>query len=306
MSKKANPKLIGGFVLGAIALIVVIIVAFGSGDYFKKLEKYVIYFRGNAGGLKIGAPIKVRGVQIGKVIEIRGITDSFGTFHVEVKIENDPDALDYFHDGDDWLIHAPQEEALKFYVEKGLRAQLATQSIVTGQQYIKLEYFPDSELVFAGWNEKYKDKEIPSVATSGEALQRSLDEVLINLNQIPVQEISISLIQALQSIDTLARTPELRSTLKALTTTLNETKTVLNRLEGHIEPVTTSLVETSKEARDAMKRTEALMQRLDKSVENDRYELQMALRELTKATRAMRNLLDYLERNPASIIHGKK
>lgn len=307
MAKQANTKLIGGFVLGAIILIVVIFLFFGSGKYFQKTEHYVIFFRSSVSGLKVGAPVKLRGIEIGEVSNIRGLTDAQGNFLAEINVETDPEAFEYYYsEGENWLLTASQEEALKFYVEKGLRAQLATQSLVTGQLYVKIDYFPGSPVNLVGWNKDFKGREIPTIPSSGEELQQTLDEALKTFNQMPLLEITTSLASSLKNIDSLVKSPEINRTLVSLTETLQETKAVLAQLENQIEPVSTNLVSTSKEASEAMEHTTELMTSLENAIANDRYNLQVALKEFTDANRAMRNLLDYLQRDPGSLIHGKK
>jgi paraquat-inducible protein B len=67
MSRQANPALIGGFILGAILLLVVGLVLFGSGRYFQDITTAVLYFEGDVQGLNVGAAVKFRGVKIGEV-----------------------------------------------------------------------------------------------------------------------------------------------------------------------------------------------------------------------------------------------
>ena len=64
MSKKANPALVGGFVLGALALAVVAVMIFGSGRLFHQTERYVLYFQGSMTGLNVGSPVVFRGVEV--------------------------------------------------------------------------------------------------------------------------------------------------------------------------------------------------------------------------------------------------
>ncbi|HSU89803.1 MAG TPA: MlaD family protein, partial [Sporolactobacillaceae bacterium] len=71
MGKRVNPALIGTFVLGAIGLIVTAVVIFGSGRLFRKSHEFVIYFGGDINGLRVGAPVKFKGVEIGQVKKIR-------------------------------------------------------------------------------------------------------------------------------------------------------------------------------------------------------------------------------------------
>jgi len=71
MGKRVSPTAIGIFVVGSFALVVVAIIVVGSGNLFKKPVRFVCMFQGNVNGLRIGAPVKFKGVQIGTVEEIK-------------------------------------------------------------------------------------------------------------------------------------------------------------------------------------------------------------------------------------------
>ena len=70
MNKKISPTLIGGFVVGAVALLVIAVIAFGSGRLFRQTKEFVLYFDGTVNGLHVGAPVKFKGVEIGSVKDI--------------------------------------------------------------------------------------------------------------------------------------------------------------------------------------------------------------------------------------------
>ncbi|MFV9646304.1 MAG: MlaD family protein, partial [Desulfobacterales bacterium] len=76
MSKKASKTAIGGFVVGALALIVVGVLIFGSGKFLTKTQTYVMYFEGSVRGLNVGAPIVFRGVKIGSVTRIQLVANT--------------------------------------------------------------------------------------------------------------------------------------------------------------------------------------------------------------------------------------
>src|SRR5438132_13948244 len=71
MGRKANPAVIGAFVIGGVALAVVAVTVWGSGKLFRRQYPSVCYFPGSVNGLAVGAPVKFRGVQIGEVTDIR-------------------------------------------------------------------------------------------------------------------------------------------------------------------------------------------------------------------------------------------
>ena len=75
MSKKANPAVVGAFVTGAIALLTVGVIVFGSGSLFKDTRKWVLHFEGSIKGLNPGSPVVFNGVRIGEVSRIRVVID---------------------------------------------------------------------------------------------------------------------------------------------------------------------------------------------------------------------------------------
>ncbi|MDH3910298.1 MAG: MlaD family protein [Rhodospirillales bacterium] len=137
--KKANPKTVGGFVIGAVILAVAAVGVFGGGRFFEERKTYVAFFPGSLMGLRIGAPVEMRGIQIGTV--------------TDVWVEVDPESLEFMIPV---LMEielsrirgaSTSEEAgdrVHELIDKGLRVQLAAQSLVTGQQSIQMDFQPDS------------------------------------------------------------------------------------------------------------------------------------------------------------------
>lgn len=86
MSKRISPTAIGIFVVGSFALVVVAILVVGSGSLFKKPVRFVCMFQGSVNGLRIGAPVKFKGVQIGTVEQIKlSLNASEGQLKPDVK-----------------------------------------------------------------------------------------------------------------------------------------------------------------------------------------------------------------------------
>src|SRR5262245_32214414 len=135
MGKKANPTVIGLFVVGALALAVAGVVVFGSGEFFKHTEEFVMFFPGSMNGLSPGAPVKFKGVDIGRVTNIKLVlhreadeAPNEQTLTIPVYVQTDPSKI--VVDGQRLEMTDPKN--LKALIKRGMRAQLQSQSLVTG------------------------------------------------------------------------------------------------------------------------------------------------------------------------------
>lgn len=167
MSRQANPKLIGGFVFGAIALAVAAVVIFGTLNLFTQTKKFVVFFDGSVKGLSVGASVDFRGTEVGKVDSMTLLFDpETNDFKIETIIEIRPDRIALARGA------MPTQPIIGQLIERGLRAQLQTGSLVTGQQYIELDFHPDSPARFVGGPLPYP--EVPAIPSQIQELQASL------------------------------------------------------------------------------------------------------------------------------------
>ncbi len=160
MSKKANPKLIGAFVVGGFALAVGAVAVFATGRFFEDSSQYVVFFDQSVKGLQVGAPVAFRGVDIGAVsdivVEYNAETNDV---RVPVIIEIYPERLS--------VIGTPTrttQDSNRELIEHGLRVQLQSQSLVTGQQFIQMDFFPDRPPQYRAGD--YPLPEFPSVPSA--------------------------------------------------------------------------------------------------------------------------------------------
>ena len=311
MSREANPKIVGAFVLGALALIIVVFVIFGSGRLFQPLNTFVMFFKGNVKGLKVGSSILVRGVEIGTVSSIRPLSSGEGELLVEVIAKTKPGAVyglaEVYSDLDD-------EEALDLMIEQGIRAQLNSVSLVTGMLYIKWDFFPETPVQLAGINDDFP--EIPTIPTRGELLEERLMAGLEKLEKMPLLEITEELHQAvivfresLGEVTKIAKVVSdvhLETTVAQLNRSLEAAEGLMADLDSQVEPIASEFTATAQAAQDTLKSIEKVMKDLENSTAEERYELRTMLMELSKANRAIRVLVDYLQRNPNSLVWGKK
>ena len=170
MSKPVSKTLIGVFVVGALALAVAAVMVFGSGKFLAKTIPAVMYFEGSVKGLSVGAPVVFRGVRVGSVTNVELIFDPKKlTFLIPVYIEIDPSKVKTTAKVKGNL------EYLQPLVERGLRAQLESQSFVTGQLMINIDFFPDTLPGLVGLDPRYA--EIPTIASTLDQLSKDIQNL---------------------------------------------------------------------------------------------------------------------------------
>lgn len=317
MSDKQSTVAIGAFVIGALLIAVTtVIFALGTG-FGTERSKVVMVFDGSVKGLSVGAPMALRGVQIGQVTDIELILDS-ETVELIMLVEAEFRSENVRRTG------ASTETLTEELISRGLRAQLNTQSLLTGLLYIQLDFYPDSELVLADIESPYL--QIPTIPTELERLQRKIEEVdfakiagdleatAAGLNAFVSSDGFQALPNDLQA--TLASVTELSDLLKLQVASTGEKLDTL--LDGAALTVDTANVELPKLATVVNRNMEVLenailafeggMRNIEGLVEHDSttvYELNRALRELSQAGRALQLLVKALEEQPDALIRGR-
>jgi paraquat-inducible protein B len=329
MNKKISPAVIGAFVLGAVALIVIAILVFGSGRLFRQTREFVLYFDNSVNGLRIGAPVKVKGVEIGSVKDIRlQLEQGREVNKIPVIIEID---LGKMTSRGATSAVAENRELLRGAIyDRGLRGQLEMESLVTGLLYVALDFFPGSPInLVQQANADYKYPEIPTVPTAFEQAKDAVTQIMNKLEEIDFKGLIASLDETADGIKRTVNSPDLEATIHSLRQTmpkLDEAVVNIGHLAGtmneNVKSLATDLQQTSGDARlalrqagDALKQTEETMKRAEAAATNIEslsdqdsavnYELVKSLREVSAAARSLRSLTGYLERNPRALIFGK-
>jgi len=325
MSKQANKKAIGAFVVVALALAVVAIVVFGSGKFFAETSQYVAFFQGSVKGLRVGAPVVFRGVKIGEVTKMMIYAhrdDQSFDIPVILEIEEDnvksigPEIKD-------------EKQQLQELIKKGLRAQLQMQSIVTGQLMINIDFYPNSPVNLVGTDKIAIAKglmELPTIQAPLQVLEKTLEEV-------PLGEIIKSVNKSLKAIEALVTSEELTKTLDyfkqsmqeirdlvrhvdekidplsaELDQTLKDAQTLLRNVDSHVDPLAVSIQNTVDDARPAVNEVERALANLTELTakgSEERKQLDRTLKEFQAAARSIRLWAEYLERHPEALIRGK-
>lgn len=334
MSTKPNPTVIGSFALGAIALAIFAVVVFGSGDLFAHHPRAVTFFTGNMQGLRIGAAVNFRGVQVGKVTDIILRADpKTMKLTIPVYMAFDLKSLDLSSPltTQDIAHHT----GLKDLIADGLHARLASQSLVTGQLNVELDLNPDEPRTLTGGDPS--TVEIP-------ASESDLTKLKTAFTQLPLDQIANSALRVLDDVDRVVSSPEVpklltslaalsenangliaeaRADLGAVTADVNDAahsaddtlataKTSLTEMGTALTTVnqlmTTEIAEAVKTALVALVKAEKLMGAADGIVSvtsPQRADIDQTLRNLATTTRALRLFSEELERKPNAIVLGK-
>ena len=264
MSQKPNKKAIGLFLLiGMITF--VLIIAQSIINKFWTDDKYitVMYFDESVKGLNVGSSVMFNGVEIGKVIKIEIISNPHDlTFKIPVYAQLHP--ISNFKEDSFWEIFGKDKNTLDLLIEKGLRAQLQTQSFLTGQLMIELSMMPDEapKTPYTEGDRNDDIPEIPTVLSPTGALSRGIQN-------LPIK-------RTFDRLDRILTTME--NNVPVLIPALTKTAQNLEKISGKIEPATTETIEN----------------------------LNDTLYNISDAMKSFRNLTDYLEQYPESLLKGKK
>ena len=333
MTRKANPTIVGSFVLGAIALTTGALVAFGTGSLFHPRPKAVAFFQGDIQGLSVGAPVNLRGVRVGTVTDIRiDLNGADATAVIPVYMQFEPERLN--------ITNLTQSEArnqtvLKAAIAKGLHARLASQSLVTGQLLVDLSFDPNEPSRLVGADPS--TIEIPTARSDIEKLK----EVLAN---VPLDQIAAVALRVLEDVDKLVSSPEIPSFLKSLAGAGDNLDKITDSTRQDLPQLFKSLSEASNSARqtltiaqgtlgemngtfksadrlvggdlrDAVASAKNALQHADKLLadansllstsSSQRYDINQILRNLAAATQSLRSLTDELDRRPNAVLLGR-
>lgn len=323
MGKRFSPTLVGGFVLGAITLGIVALVVLGSGRYFTGKTNYVLYFDRDVNGLRVGAPVKFRGVDIGVVdailLSLSGIDQNKGTspdVKIPVVIDIDAKKIESRGAKDDLSDPAVMRHAIAL----GLRAELHMQSFVTGILYIDLDMHPGTQATFSmnsvDQQGTYKGiEEIPVLPTALEQAQETLTKVVEELGKADIPGLFRSLSQTAQGVNNFVNSADLKNSVdqlglaaKNLSDASVSIRMLANKVGNEVGPLGVSLTKSSNAAGQALQQVQITLGRLQHAVEPEsplNYQMMQTLKDLSSAADAVHELADMLQRNPAALVRGR-
>lgn len=323
---KANPTVIGAFVLGAMALVAVAVITLGGARLFTPKQRAVVFFDGSVNGLVVGAPVNFRGVKVGSVDRIALQLDaSTLNARIPVYLTLLPNQIKVTGGGADDVT----DIGFEALIQKGLRAKLNMQSIVTGQLGVDLDFRPNTPLVLAG----SPNPSIPEIPT----VKSDFDVLKDQLGQLPFRQIADDLKSLMDSIGTLTHSAdgtlgvvgeELRTTAASARQTLDQATRTLATMDGALHSVrgaadkaSTTLDTAGPQLTRTLASAEAALARAEKTLANAdttlaqtaeltapgaplRAELEQAMRDLSASAESLRSFADRVDRNPNALVFG--
>ena len=329
MKTKLSPAVVGMFVFGALLLAVVAFLSFGGTNFFSKQTRFLVFFNESVSGLDPGAAVKVNGVRVGRVAAINVRYDQSNKVSlVRVTCEIDRNILT---DGAGRMIDLTSPAELQTLVDRGLRARL-TLTGITGLLFVELDFddpekYPPDVRFLA---EQYPV--IPSIPSPISEVLTNIVEIVANIKKVDfaalskdlrtllattnqkVSELDLKTLsdrigRAADAVTAFVNSPDAKRTFVNLNGAIDDTRAVMAKLGNNIGPVGDDLRKTLAEAQTALKSLDAAAATTRNFVRDQGQlgdDVAVALRQVADAAAALERLADALDRNPSSLIVGKK
>jgi paraquat-inducible protein B len=304
MSKRKDSATIGAFVIGALALVIAAVLVWGSGRLFKETAEFVCYFEDSVDGLETGAAVKARGVVVGNVarIQLRYRQRPTDT-RIPVFIELDTRRLRKLG-----AVELTLPRDLDEAIARGLRARLETQSLVTGTLFVDLSLFPGSPAVTSEVDPAGGFPEIPTLPTELAEAGKSASALLTNLRSVDFAGAMRSIEESAASVERLTGAGQLPKALAEVVATMKSYRGLADHLDASLPPLITQLQAITQDARKTLVGLDgpaAEAGRLIAPQASLSVQLSEGLAEVGRAANAVRELADYLRRNPNALLVGK-
>lgn len=330
MKTKVSPAVVGFFVLGALLLGMFALLSVGRVHFFSKPQRFIVHFDETIHGLDLGSSVKLRGVRVGRVVQINlRYLDEKNKSIVAVLCELNRDAI---RDDRGREIDISDRTRLEQLVDRGLRAQLGVVGLATGLLYVELDFLdpaehPEPEQPTLAVNYPV----VPSVPSTIAEFQASLTEILTSVKQVDFQGLARDLrilivdtrktvnaldtagltaewTQAARSVHELASSGVVERTLGNLDQAINDLQDTLAKIDDAIDPASAELTGALQEAQVTLRtfnQTAVTAQQFISAQSGLGADAAMALRQLGEAAQSIARLVDYLERNPNALLTGR-
>lgn len=330
MKTKVSPAIVGVFVIGAFALLIIALLTFGGVNFFAKPQRFVVYFDESVHGLNLGSSVQLRGVPVGRVVDLNVHYD--GKTHQSVVAVVCELSKNKVTDSRGSAINVSDRAELQTLVDNGLRARLDVQGLATGLLFVELEFLNPKEYPADNRITELKYVVVPYVPSAISEFQTNLTEILNDIKKVDFAGIGRELKQLLidahrqldgldvkglvaqwqkagASVDALVSSPETKQTLANLNATLVDLRAVLAKLDTQISSNGTELKATLAQTKETLASFNAAAESARRFIAAQSGlgpDVSHALSQLADAADAVQRLAEFLERNPQALISGKR
>lgn len=320
MGERKHSVLIGSFVVGSLLIALAGALFIGSTGFGGQREKVVMVFEGSVKGLTVGAPVALRGVEIGQVTDIQLLlATNRADIIMQVEAELSESNVRLVGEG------MNASELIPYLIDNGLRAQLNMQSVLTGLLYIQMDFHPDTTATLSEVSSSHT--QIPTIPTELELLRRTLQSVDYASIAQDIGDIADGLNTIIATDEFRALPGDLHETLETLTRAGSSLTDAIDSLhprmtgvitDAHstLQQVNTDLPRLTAGAERGLERldsalvaTQRVMQSLDQTVGDGSpilFQLDATLKELADASRALQSLARLLEEQPDALLRGRR
>ena len=307
----------GLFVLGALVLIAAGIAAMSARRLFAEYRTYVVFFPYAVGGLRAGAPVTFRQVQVGHVTEVDLVFkgETFGDSWIMAVIEIRRNAL---RDPSGKAADQSDAELARIMIESGLRASVRSSSMIAGQRSVDLDLRPETAARLSGIRSRYP--EIPSAPTGMEVINERVEATLKKISDVPIDEVLLQLDTTLESLQKALderRRPRRRCAGCGRRSTARRGRFAsAEKAMGQVDGVSGQATATLASIDQTMKGLQKTLDRLDKTlatVERNvegtaelRSETLKTVEEMNELMKSLRSLVEMLQQHPESLLRGKE
>lgn len=283
---------------------------------YTERKRYVLYFKGSVSGLTVGSAVEFKGIKIGTVQNITlEIHEDSGDYYIPVVIDIEPQRLKV-HRRSDALLKTRIGEALRnkaigALVKKGLRARLKSTNFLTGQLIVDLDLFPEKEGNYVDVQTSLE--QLPTLPTELEEITTSLSRLVEKIEGLPIETLTNSMVATAKGLEAIFASGELSSAISEVKNVAVSVGNVVNSVDRTTIPrINEAVIEGRNALRrvdDSLRSATHLFETANATIADGsplKYDLSVMLRELAAASRSVRNLAEFLERNPNALISGKK
>lgn len=282
--------------------------AAGEARFTHKVS-FLVYFDGSVRGLHPGSAVEFRGIKIGEVTDVRLAWDpGTQTVRIPVTLGLEPERIEAGNGmpGTGQPPVRADEAIMVELVKRGLRAQLRTGNLLTGELIVAFDFFPGAPPAKL---ERSGDMlELPSQANVLDAATRTATDLMNELANAPIAETVTELRNTIRMVGALVGSPDVQQSVAALRGALGELERTSRTIGGEAAPTIQALRQVAERTATLVTQAERTLESTERVVSTARpaaSDLQGLIRELTSAARSIRGLTDYLERHPEALIRGK-